>query len=197
VILHAAGGHTGRDQQHAVIRRWTAPHDGIATITGKLKHPSNNGDGIRSRIVSGRIGLLGTWIAKTNEVGVAAEPVQVKAGDTIDFVTDCRENETSDSFEWTVRIDMVDQRNLKIDSWDSAAEFQGPTRATVPQQAAFAWTQVYGRPATMDELELVCRFLDDQLHMLRTSGQKGDHEQMALATLCQQLMTSNEFLYVD
>ena len=196
VILHASGGHTGANQQHAVIRRWTSPRDGVVTISGKLKHPSDNGDGVRSRIVSNRLGLAGTWLAKTNEIETPVADLAVKTGDIIDFVTDCRESETSDSFEWNVVVELADAAGNR-DRWDSSAEFHGPLGATIAQQAAHAWQLVYGRSPTADELELACRFLDEQTTTLRAGGQKGDHEQMALATLCQQLMSSNEFLYVD
>jgi hypothetical protein len=196
VILHAAGGHTGNNQQHAVIRRWTSPRDGIVTVSGKLKHPSDNGDGVRSRILSSQSGLAGTWQVKTGEADTNVANIAVKAGDFLDFVTDCREHPTSDSFEWTVQIELTDAANTK-ERWDSAADFHGPLGASVAQQAAHAWKIVYGRSATPAELDLTCQFLEDQLNSLRATGQKGDHEQLALATLCQQLMTSNEFLYVD
>lgn len=196
VILHAAGGHTGGNQQHAVIRRWTVPRDGRMTIAGKLKHPSDNGDGVRSRIVSSLTGLHGHWIAKTGEAETAVPEFAVKAGETIDFVTDCRENETSDSFEWTVQIELTDATNKK-ERWESAADFHGPQGATLAQQVAFAWEVVYGRTASSDELEMACAFLKDQLTTLNSNGQKGDLELMALATLCQQLISSNEFLYTD
>ncbi len=195
VLLHASGGHTG-DQQHSAIRRWTARRDGLVSISGKLKHPSENGDGVRGRILSSRAGLTGTWQSKTNEVETSITNLAITAGDTIDFISDCRESVTSDSFEWPVQIDLTDAANTR-DRWDSAAGFHGPPGATVAQQAAYAWKLVYGRSATAEELDLACRFLEDQTTTLRISGQKGDPEQMAMATLCQQLMTSNEFLYVD
>lgn len=194
-LLHATGGHTG-DQQHCVIRRWTAPRDGTVAITGKLKHPSQNGDGVRSRIVTTHSGLVGNWQAKTGDVDTAVTGIVVKAGDSIDFVTDCIADVNSDSFEWTVQIELTGPAN-GAERWDSAAEFHGPLGATVPQQAAYAWKQVYGRSASPEELELACRFLEEQTAALRTGGQKGDPEQLALAALCQQLLSSNEFLYID
>jgi hypothetical protein len=196
VILHAAGGHTGGNQQHAAIRRWTAPREGRITIAGKLKHPSSSGDGVRSRIVSSSTGLHGSWVAKTGEAETAVAEFAVKPGDTIDFVTDCRENENADSFEWTVQIELTDAMNQK-ERWESAADFHGPQGATVAQQVAYAWEVVYGRVATAEELEMACSFLKDQLTTLNANGQKGDLELMALATLCQQLISSNEFLYTD
>ena len=197
VILHAAGGHAGNDQQHATIRRWSAPRDGVVSITGKLNHPSENGDGVRSRIISSRLGLTGTWEAKKGEVDTTVNGLAVKAGDTIDFVTDCRENNNSDSFLWRVQITMAAQENAAADRWDSETEFHGPLGVSVVQCAARAWHLIYGRSASPDELLHACQFLNDQASTLRANGQKGDIDQMALATLCQQLMCSNEFLYVD
>ena len=54
LLLTADGGHPGSDTDHAVIRRWTAPLDGTVKIEGLLKHASEQGDGIRGRIVSSR-----------------------------------------------------------------------------------------------------------------------------------------------
>ena len=197
VILHAAGGHAGNDQQHVTIRRWSAPRDGVVTITGKLGHPSENGDGVRSRIISSRTGLAGTWEAKNSEIETPATGLVVKSGDTIDFVTDCRENNNSDSFLWRVQVTMAAQGNSAMDRWDSETEFHGPLGVSLVHCAARAWQLVYGRTASSDELLRACEFLNDQTSTLRASGHKGDIEQVALATLCQQLMCSNEFLYVD
>ena len=84
-----------------------------------------------------------------------------------------------------------------MDRWDSETEFHGPLGVSLVHCAARAWQLVYGRSASPDELLRACEFLNDQTSTLRASGQKGDIEQLALATLCQQLMCSNEFLYVD
>ena len=196
-ILHAAGGHAGNDQQHATIRRWTSPRDGIVTITGQLKHPSENGDGVRGRIVSSRSGLAGQWEAKTNEVATSDLKIAVQPGDTLDFLVDCRENVNSDSFEWRVRLELADTMGKIVETWDSAADFHGPQGTSLPQQVAIAWRLAYGRPATSEELELGSRFVKDQTQLLGSLGQKDDLELMALTNLCQQLLSSNEFLYVD
>jgi hypothetical protein len=59
------GGHPGNDAQHAAIRRWTAPRAGRLTIDGNLEHPSDQGDGVRGRVVSDRQGLVAEWTATT------------------------------------------------------------------------------------------------------------------------------------
>ncbi len=195
VLLHARGGHAGNDQHHAAIRRWVAPHEGTLLITGTLKHPAPNGDGVRGRIVSSRTGLLGEWSVKKGEKAITLKDVAVTRGDTIDFVVDCQADVNSDSFEWPVRLELTGGKGAG-DLWDSSADFRAPGGATLPQLVAQAWLIAYQRPATTAELELACRFVDKQMRQLRATG-KPDPELAALTNLCQQLLASNEFLYVD
>jgi len=68
--------------------------------------------------------------------------------------------------------------------------------ATRPVRVAHAWQIVYQRPATPEELDQACRFLDRQVKRLGASS-KADHELAAFTNLCQQLLASNEFLHVD
>jgi hypothetical protein len=73
----------------------------------------------------------------------------------------------------------------------------GPANITIPQQIAYAWAVAYQRNITREELELGCAFVARQLAQLRAQNAPGDHERTALTNLCQQLLSSNEFLYVD
>lgn len=197
VIISASGGHTGNDLQHATIRRWTAPRDGIVSIIGKLHHPSDNGDGVRSRVISSRSGLQGEWRAKKSDTATNVSRIEVTAGDTLDFATDCFETVTSDSFGWTVKLTMTDASGQSIGTWDSEKDFHGPLSATLPRLVSQAWLMAYQRSATDEELTLACEFLSRQLAHLRATGAMGEHDLLALTSLCQQLLISNEFLYVD
>jgi hypothetical protein len=59
-------------------------------------------------------------------------------------------------------------------------------------QSARAWMLVYQRPITSEEASWVSEF------MARCPGQPGPERDLAVMTnLCQQLLISNEFLYVD
>ncbi|HWB13247.1 MAG TPA: PSD1 and planctomycete cytochrome C domain-containing protein [Pirellulales bacterium] len=197
VLLNAAGGHAGNDTRHAAIRRWTAPHAGFATISGVLHHPSEHGDGIRARAAGSRTGLLAEWLVKTRETATDVPRVEVHVGDTIDFVVDCFGDVNCDSFTWNTQIKLCDAENHEIDRWTSAADFHGPQGISIPQQIAYAWRIAYQREATLEELESACRFIVEQLAALRASDSKTDHELSAMTSLCQQLLSSNEFLYVD
>lgn len=196
VILHAGGGHTGNDQQHASVRRWTAPVAGTVSITGQLHHPSENGDGVRGRLVSNRHGLHGEWIAQHNTVPTPVAAIDVQPGDTLDFVTDCRESVTSDSFGWTVTLKLKTADN-KERTWQSDKEFTGPPPPPLVQQVATAWHVAYGRPITREELSAVLNFLREQLPMLAAAPGMTDPELQAVTDLCQALLSTNEFLYVD
>ncbi len=60
-----------------------------------------------------------------------------------------------------------------------------------------AWRIAYGRAISHEERAWALEFVDGQLDPLDRSKPGGDRELAVLANLCQQLMTSNEFLYVD
>ena len=103
-MLNKDGGHPGGDLQHAVVRRWTAPHDGVITLRGKLIHRTDQGDGVRGTLISNHGGKLGQWTAKNEEARTVASDVKVVAGESLDLVTDCIDSVSHDSFEWKVRI---------------------------------------------------------------------------------------------
>ncbi|MBI2807554.1 MAG: PSD1 domain-containing protein [Planctomycetes bacterium] len=75
---------------------------------------------------------------------------------------------------------------------DRFAKIKSPRLA---QYAAFAWREAYQRQATPQEIEVAVRFLGRQMVHLRANVK--DAEFAALTNLCQQLLSSNEFLHVD
>lgn len=120
---NAGGGHVGRDQAHAAILRWVAPADTVVAVEGTLGHSGKQGDGVRGRIVGSNPGLLGTWTVHGQNVATTVKQVAVKAGDTIDFVVDCRENDGFDTFSWAP---VVRDLGPMAEQWDARAGFQGP-----------------------------------------------------------------------
>lgn len=132
--LSDGGGHPGREDGFSVIRRWTAPQDGVISITGTGKHPNNQGDGVDLRIVSSRDGSLGNWTAFNNTVQTEVKTVTVKKDDTLDFVASRRTSDSFDSFEWQVSLTMD-----KGSSWSSQAQFGPPQRGKTVTPLS-AWT---------------------------------------------------------
>ncbi len=129
VLLNAEGGHVGNDLNHAAIRRWRAPRDGVVRLSGELNHPSDQGDGVRARIVSSRLGPLGEWTAKNTKTPVNLDRVEVRRGDLLDFVADCRDSVAFDSFHWAPRVTMLSKAPADTATeWSASADFSGPIR---------------------------------------------------------------------
>jgi hypothetical protein len=132
VLLNAEGGHVGDDQNHAAIRRWRAPRDGAIRITGELNHPSDKGDGVRARIVSSRLGKIGEWTATNGKTPTPIDRLEVRRGDFVDFVTDCRSSVAFDTFHWAPVLKMIAEGGSPSpdDSrvWNAKADFGGPQK---------------------------------------------------------------------
>ncbi len=82
-----------------------------------------------------------------------------------------------------------------------AGRFAERVRREAPQgaaeQVARAWQLAYGRSATPIETTVALQFLRRQADLLRGAVGAEKAEPAALTNLCQQLLSSNEFLYVD
>ena len=102
--LSGTGGHPGNDLQHAVSKRWIAPRDGKLRISGKLQHKQAEGDGVRGTILVNGGNSIGQWTAKNNEQRTDSVLMLILAGQEIDFVTDCIDGPSHDSFSWRIRI---------------------------------------------------------------------------------------------
>lgn len=194
-ILNAGGGHPG-DPQFSVIRRWIAPAAGVVSVAGKLKHSAASGDGVRGRILSSRTGLAGEWIAANGETATPATEIRVEAGDTLDFFVDCRENTNADSFQWIVDVSLTGAEGESLGTWNSSSGFHGPPGPPLAPQVAYAWQLAFQRAITIEELQLVADFLQQQFDHLQQNNHAAP-EQAAMTNLCQQLLSANEFLYID
>jgi hypothetical protein len=140
VMLTAEGGHPSNAAVGAAIRRWVAPHDGAIAISGVLGHHQKDGDGVRARIVSSQEGELASWIAYNTEAETKMSRIEVKKGDTIDFVVDCRGDENSDSFVWAPTIRLVEAPGNAaggVQEWRAAVEFRGPEAR--PRKLLSSW----------------------------------------------------------
>ena len=120
-MLKKTGGHTGSDRRHCPIRRWVADRDCNIDIQGTLKHGTEKGDGVH-----GHVFCAGTQIASAavhnSGQQMHSRGIKLKAGDIVDFVVDCRDNESHDSFEWKVTIRQQFATGSPR-SWNSEKEF--------------------------------------------------------------------------
>lgn len=135
VQLTAEGGHAGNDLQHAAIRRWIAPMDATVAISGTIRHENKEGDGIHAYIISSRAGLLSHWPLHNTNAAVKLEKIEVKTGDTMDFIVDMGATLSHDNFKWAPTI-AVAAAGMS-DQWDARKEFAGPP--PIPPKPLSAW----------------------------------------------------------
>lgn len=200
VLLSAQGGHPG-NAAHPAIRRWIAPAAGQLTIQGTLAHGSEHGDGVRARVIVGS-SAIGTWQAKQGSVPTEIKAFAVEAGQAVDFVIDCIAHETSDSFTWpvTVNIQLPDGNKQ---TFESTKGFQGPQDdyRSLPFQIIQAWKLIMLREPTQQEFDVCVEFARQQLILLQHEVDRiptGSTAGIQVVTsLCQTLLGSNEFLYIE
>ncbi len=137
--LKADSGHVGHGQDRAAIRRWVAPFDATIKIEGRLVHRNEKGDGVRGRIVAGEGGLLGDWVAHNRGASTGVDRYEVQAGETIDFVADCRAEPSFDSFNWAPRIQVLESGSTsEITAWDAKSGFGGPAPEPLSRSERYA-----------------------------------------------------------
>ena len=123
VMLKSTGGHPGGPQLMA-IRRWTAPRAAVIEISGSLSRNASVGDGVRARIVVGGKDVTGEWtIESAGKVATTVARVAVQAGDTVDFIVDCRAQESSDAFGWVPELRALEG---EPSVWNAQNGFGGP-----------------------------------------------------------------------
>ncbi|MBU6301308.1 MAG: DUF1553 domain-containing protein [Verrucomicrobia bacterium] len=127
--LHQTGGHPGNPGV-AVIARWTAPGPLSVKVTATLRKGSERGDGVRLRIIRNGSGVLQETICQPAKRAAAETgPIEVAAGDTLDFRVDAMEQTDSDSFEWSLALKSLSGNHQ---AWDYAEDFDGPADPANP-----------------------------------------------------------------
>ena len=74
---------------------------------------------------------------------------------------------------------------------------EAPAQPDLARTIAHAWQLTYNRSISDEERDWARAFINRQLDVLAKTNASGDRELTALTNLCQQLLTSNEFIYVD
>jgi len=138
--LQKTMGHPGRDSAHAVIRRWSSPVAGELRLRGRLRHENKEGDGVRARLVSSRVGVLQEWTAYNEKVETKLDAVVVERGEILDFVVDCRGGESSDTFNWNPSLSL--KGDARGRSWRAEADFSGPLPERPPMTPWARYCQV-------------------------------------------------------
>jgi len=123
LFMTADGGHPASSYDRCCIRRWRSPFDGVVTVSGEFSHEVDMGNGVRGRIVSSRKGVVGEWKVHNSKLATKVASLEVKRGDTIDWVVDFQDNIVHDEHFWKVMVTRTDGSEAK--KFDSIAEFYG------------------------------------------------------------------------
>lgn len=100
----ADGGSPGPNRSIAAIRRWRSPISGTVAIEGVLEHLGTAGDGMEAYIVFKSQYQMGAFLAYNRDQQTKVPKLRVAPGDTIDFIVNCRGNDTGDVFYWAPTI---------------------------------------------------------------------------------------------
>ncbi len=136
VRLTAQGGHPGNDLKHACIRRWTAPADMTVDVRSAVHHDAQPGDGIRAFIVHSTGGCLASAAVHSRQVALDVSQVDVRTGDTLDFIVDIGDGLGHDQFRWHITLSDVAE-STSDETWDSENDFHGPV-----EQPLTPWEQL-------------------------------------------------------
>ena len=120
--LNRAGGHPGGTMSLCAVRRWTADCDCRVFINSVIAHAKEEGDGVRCRIVTPGRGVMSDATAHNSTQSQSIPPFDIKAGQHIDFVVDCRTNEAHDSFQSKITI-MQSVNKKVLRHWKSDDDF--------------------------------------------------------------------------
>jgi hypothetical protein len=114
-----------------VIKRFTAPRDLSLSLAGRVHRDTEVGNGVLARLVSSRQGQLAEWVIEPKQVVPAPiTNVDLKAGETLDFVVESRGDENSDSFQWRATLRASDGA-----IFSSQTQFHGPLAESRPLSA--------------------------------------------------------------
>ncbi len=131
VFLDRKGGHPASSADRCAIRRWTAPGAGTIEISGTIKHVPEQGNGVRGRIVHSRNGVVAEYRVDQSKSDIKQLKLDVKSGETIDFVVDWQGQILHDEHEWSVVIRQtspVSTETQQVNEWQSQRDFTGDTQ---------------------------------------------------------------------
>ncbi|MEN9554940.1 MAG: hypothetical protein RLZZ232_1226 [Planctomycetota bacterium] len=123
VFLNRTGGHAGNDLHQCAIRRWTADAACRVLLHGVVTHETDQGDGVRMRVLAPRGQQVADVVAANSTQTFAGAGIELAAGDTLDFVVDCRSGSAHDSFKSKVVITQSGPGNA-VRVWNSDQDFR-------------------------------------------------------------------------
>jgi len=118
------GGHPGRPS-HPLALRFVSARSGLANISITLRHPHDQGDGVRLRVIAPTGQVLSEVSAHHGEELATAQLEGLIAGKPLDFIVDCRDADAYDTFELFVEVAICDALGKTV-MHRSPDDFHGP-----------------------------------------------------------------------
>ncbi|MEZ6123163.1 MAG: PSD1 and planctomycete cytochrome C domain-containing protein [Planctomycetaceae bacterium] len=133
-LLNRDGGHPGNDLKMCCVRRWVADRACEVRVTGNLRHPAEQGDGVTALVIANGKNLARISVHH-GQKPVRTETVSLQAGDTVDLITECNANSSHDTFEWKATLVQMDGGQT-IREWKTSDDFSGsaPQSLLTPQE---------------------------------------------------------------
>jgi len=141
------GGRPGPNDKQMLVRRWTAPVDGLFMFkaTLELRRGSSGSDGITAFVVTDRQGEIERFNVKTKPAKVRIERVILEKGEQLDFIIYCGRHNRDDHFRWPVEVWKVRNADeggglIGIQEWPSVAAFEQASPSWMPPMGP--WEQL-------------------------------------------------------
>jgi len=122
-VAQKSGGHPGPGASRGAIWRWRSPVAGSVSISGVLKRPSAEGDGVRLSLATTSGGQVQTWdVPPGGEIRLDGTAIELRDGEVVDVIVDPKATDHSDSFEMALELRSAAGTVLA----NTEEEFSGP-----------------------------------------------------------------------
>ena len=73
-------------------------------------------------------GVIGTWVAQAGKAETVVDRLEVRKGEAVDFVVDCRADPSFDTYTWapSIRVVAPAKDGPRRTVWEAKADFHGP-----------------------------------------------------------------------
>lgn len=118
----AGGGHASA--KHAMVLRWVATGAGNVRMVGNLKRTQKGGDTLAWRIDRGDRVLAEAKLGPESEARLEGEWIEVKPGDTVDFVLRAPDGDSCGGVAWNIHVEgRESQGSAVVEVGDFARQF--------------------------------------------------------------------------
>ncbi|MEM1294701.1 MAG: PSD1 and planctomycete cytochrome C domain-containing protein [Verrucomicrobiota bacterium] len=155
--LYPTGGHPGQDSK-VVIRRWRANATGKYRVSGEVFRPSQKGDGIRAMILKNGTEILKDITLTDPQKHATPLPLmELKAGTTLEFLVSANGTADHDGFQWTKKIERVNDEGKVNYTSVSDREFELFAKIKRGELVPGRWSYLHAKVANLKSQNLALK----------------------------------------